>query len=113
MTKTYRCDKHDSTQDVGGYCPSCMEAFQNRRDPKEMTPQERADEFRWWGDILTIPFNDFHKRVEELVGRSVWTHEFARPDLLIQEIESQQPATMGEVLDKIPGDKPIIILKDD
>jgi hypothetical protein len=110
MSETYCCDKHGTAVLVGEACPDCMEAFANRRDPSTMTAEERASEFEWWGDILTIPFNDLHKRIEELAGRSVWTHELANPKLIIQEIRSQQPATMSDVLDKLPGDKPIIII---
>ncbi|TET25239.1 MAG: hypothetical protein E3J76_01585 [Candidatus Aminicenantes bacterium] len=33
-------------------------------------------------------FSDLHKRIEELVGRPVFTHEIAFPDLLYEEIKS-------------------------
>jgi hypothetical protein len=90
-----------------------MEAFENRRDASTMTPEERASEFEWWGSMLTIPFSDLHKRIEELAGRSVWTHELANPEQIIAEIRSGQQATMGDVLDKIPASKRIIVTTDD
>jgi len=34
---------------------------------------------------LTMPFAVFHDMVEKLLGRAVWTHEFARPEHLIAE----------------------------
>lgn len=109
----YTCDKHGTETERGSYCQACMDAFKGRRDAKTMTPEERAAEFEWWGEILTIPFSDLHQRITELVGRDVWTHELARPDLLIQEIRAQQPASMADVLDKIPADKRAVVVKAD
>ncbi len=75
-----------------------------------MTAEERAAEFEWWGNILTIPFNDLHQRIEELVGRSVWTHELAYPEQLIQEIRTGRQASISDVLDKIPSDLPVVVV---
>jgi hypothetical protein len=36
-------------------------------------------------DRLFMPFDLFHEGVEELLGRPVWTHEFAAGDLLRKE----------------------------
>ena len=113
MSDTYTCDKHGIKVPKATYCEACMETFNSRRDATTMTAQERADEFRWWGRILTIEFSDLHQRFEELVGRPVWTHELARPDLLIAEIERGTPSSFGDVLDKIPADKPVIVVKTD
>jgi hypothetical protein len=106
----YSCDKHGISVPAGTPCPDCVEAWTNRRAPNTMTVTERADEFRWWGNILTIPFPDMHKRIEELVGRPVWTHELSNPGALIDEIESGERATMETVVDKIPEGKPIIFI---
>jgi len=35
--------------------------------------------------ILIVPFATFHKGVEKLLNRSVFTHEFANPQSLIDE----------------------------
>ena len=113
MATTYDCDKHPERAGLTSYCPDCAEAFANRRDATTMTAEERAAEFRWWGEILTIPMGDLQQRIEELVGRPVWTHELARPNLLIAEIERGTPASFGDVLDKIPVDKPVIVVKTD
>ena len=110
MTQTYSCDKHAERIGLTSFCPDCVQAFENRRDAATMTPQERADEFRWWGSMLTIPFSDLRQRIEELAGRSVWTHELAHPDQIIEEIERQQPASLYDVLDKIPADKRIVVV---
>lgn len=42
--------------------------------------QLRPSEFKTWYDL--------HKRIDELVGRPTFTHEFAFPDLLYEEILS-------------------------
>src|SRR5688500_9429688 len=56
-------------------CPTCTTEGEHRRDVAGMTPEERLEEFRSWGDVLEIDFAKVHKRIEELVGRPVWTHE--------------------------------------
>lgn len=113
MSNAYQCDKHPSHSSLTSWCPDCMEAFANRRDPSTMTNDEKADELIWWGSILTIPFGDLHERFEELVGRPIWTHEFAgqaMADRLIEEARTGRNASFEEVLDKVPGDKPIIVI---
>lgn len=108
---TYRCDKHDVQ--VSGPCPQCVDAFATRRDASTMTGDERAAEFKWWGNILTIPFSDLHQRIEELVGRPVFTHELASPESLIEEARTQRHISMADVLDKIPRDKQVIVVTPD
>ena len=34
---------------------------------------------------LVMKFSEFHRLVEKLLGRSVWTHEFALKDALLKE----------------------------
>lgn len=79
-----------------------------------MTPLERVNELNRWMACVTIPFDNIHKRIEELVGRSVWTHELALPDQLRAEIFGEiAPASMEDVLGKIGqlrGDLPVIAL---
>lgn len=113
MAKSYDCDKHNGQKGLTSYCPDCMEAFANRRDANTMTGDERAAEFRWWGEILTIPFSDLHQRIEELVGRNVWTHEMAGQaavDRLIEESRTRQHPTPQEIFDQIPPEKRIIVV---
>lgn len=58
---------------------------------------------------LCMPFNLFHKAVEDALGRPVYTCEFADPDLLLKELHGQVPkATLSDVLSKLPNDKPVI-----
>lgn len=111
--ETYVCDKHGSSHQRGNGCPDCAEAFANRRSPDSMTPEEREAELRWWGQILTIPFGDLHQRYEELVGRGIWTHEFANPEPLIVEARTRTHPTPQEILDKIPSHLRVIVVADD
>jgi hypothetical protein len=105
----YECPKHRTTQD--GYCEGCAEYLKAHPASSFTTPDERADELQMWVDIekLTVPFDDLHKRFEDMAGRSVWTHELARPEQIVAEIRRQQPATLADVMDKIPADKQIIV----
>jgi hypothetical protein len=109
----YRCPTHQTMQD--GVCESCIEDFRTRRDAAEMTPEERATALETISPILTIPFGDLHQRIEELTGRSVWTHELGKGGLerLAAEVRSGQAATLADVMDKIPSDKPVIVVQTD
>jgi len=67
------------------------------------THEGRLAELKMWveAEITTVPFSDMHKRFEGLLGRPVWTHEFAHPKDLIHELETKQPATFAEVIQKV------------
>ncbi len=47
-------------------------------------------EFQLYEDRLCMPFDEFHKAVEEALGRSVWTHEFADIKGLQAEYEGKR-----------------------
>ena len=84
------------------YCPVCVANFAKRRDATTMTPTERADELVLWKGPLEIPFTDLHQRIEELVGRPVWTHELAYFDSIIDEVRSSKTVTFNDVMNKVP-----------
>lgn len=49
---------------------------------------------------MCMPFGEFHKAVEETLGRPVWTHEFADPDQLAEEFLGDRKApTMQDITD--------------
>lgn len=111
------CPDHESP--LPPACPECVTAMQ--RSVATMTADERADELQHWGDIvLTVEFDVLHKRIEELVGRSVWTHEMASslfPNL-VREARSQEHPVDLEAhvigsLDQIAGTKPVITVRSD
>lgn len=50
-------------------------------------------------DRLCMNFSDFHKATEKALGRSVWTHEFAKPNILIQEFfKLREKATLQDIM---------------
>jgi hypothetical protein len=103
-----RCGHADLTE----ACPTCTAEWENRRDANDMTPDERLAEFRSWGDILEIDWPKVHQRIEELVGRPVWTHELGsdgRPYLEHEILTGSHPSMEG-VLAKLPADKPVIVV---
>ena len=58
----------------------------------EAVPLEAAAELQLYQDRLCMPFDQFHQGVEALLQRPVWTHEFARNELLIAEAEGIRTA---------------------
>ena len=67
-----------------------------KKNWKKASKEERLKELK---RLFTTPedrlrpkefktFSDLHKRIEELVGRPVWTHEIVFPELLYEEIRS-------------------------
>lgn len=59
---------------------------------------------------LCMPFNVFHKAVEEALGRPVYTHEFVNPELLLKELIGDMPTpTLEEIIKQIPAEKLVLI----
>lgn len=84
-------------------------AFAENKAYEGWTPKQIA-EFQLHQQKLCMPMDVFHKAIEEALGRPVFTHEFAWPELLIKELDGDRPApTMQEVLEMIPAEKRIII----
>jgi len=81
---------------------------------KGKSAQEIA-EFQLAEDRLCMPFDEFHKAVEEWLERPVWTHEFADTGELLAEGHGENhKRTMTDVIQKaqdLMGDKPIIVVE--
>mgnify|MGYP001579346060 CR=1 FL=1 len=86
VTYTVRTCSRCGTKEVTKACPTCTKEWETRRDVATMSVEERKTEFDSWGPILEIDFSKFHERMEELVGRPIWTHEFATPNRLRAQI---------------------------
>jgi len=61
-----------------------------------------------------MDFSAYHEAVESLLGRPVWTHEFAHPDVLLHEADGEiaPPKDFEAILRKLPRrvrDKVIVI----
>lgn len=80
----------------------------------------------WWLDMskidvakfqlsqrrLCCDFSYFHSAVEEALGRSVWTHEFASPDLLWEELhEKRNPPSLEEIIALLPEKALVLVLE--
>jgi hypothetical protein len=74
-----------------------------------LTPRQVA-EFQLNEERLCMPFGEFHRCVEEALGRPVWTHEFAQPKMLIAELMGERkPPTLADIIELIPAEKRIVI----
>jgi hypothetical protein len=70
--------------------------------------------FQLFEDRLCMPFDEFHKAVEEALGRPVWTHEFADRKHLRDEYQGKRkPPTFEEILDMIPAGKRVLIVTEE
>lgn len=101
------------TPDLTDVCPVCTAWWEQRPPADSLTPEQRLAEFRSWGPILEIDFAKLHQRIEELVGRPVWTHEMGTDGIayLEHEILTGAHPSMGGVLAKLPADKPVIVVE--
>lgn len=69
---------------------------------RSKTPREVVA-FQLYEDRLCMDFGDFQQATEAALGRSVWTHEFARPDLLRAEFDGTMPKPdFEEIMARIP-----------
>ncbi len=60
-----------------------------------------------------MPFDVFHKAIEEALGRPVWTHEFGLNwDGLWLELmgEADRPSNLADILALIPEDKRVLVV---
>lgn len=83
-------------------------AFCENKIYEGMTSRQIA-EFQLLQDILCVPFDVFHKAIEEALGRPVYTHEFAlNHDGLIKEFYGEkEPPTLEEIINIIPKKKQV------
>jgi hypothetical protein len=90
-------------------CPTCLAAWPNRHNPAEMTVDERVAEMELLKGPLETDFSKLHQRIEELVGRPVWTHELASYDQLIDEVRMGEHASFEDVVNKLPASKVVLV----
>lgn len=76
MSETFVCHVHSTEAPASGRgCEACYAEWEQRRPAAEMTPDERVAELERWCGQLSIPVGNIHQRVQELVGRPVYSHE--------------------------------------
>ena len=75
--------------------------------------RQRA-EFQMLQEKLCMPFSIFYEAIKKTLNRPVYTHEFGfNYDGLMGELFlGHEPPTFDEIVELIPKDKRIIILKD-
>jgi len=78
---------------------------------REICP-EGIVSFQLFEDRLCMDFGDFHQAVEKVLGRPVFTHEFAFAEKLQKEFLREKPApTFEEILQLIPENKRILFIE--
>ena len=62
-------------------------------------------------DHLCAPFDVFHKAMEEILSRPVWTHEFASAERLRGEyLKARTKPSFEEIIGLVPQDKLILVI---
>lgn len=85
-------------------------AFAEARAWESMSKHERA-ELQIQQSKLCMPFDVFHEAIEDRLGRPVWTHELASPELLRQEMFGDRARpTLEEIMSMIPEEKRIALV---
>ena len=76
---------------------------------KEKTAEEIV-RFQLFIEELSMPFAEFHKAVEDVLKRPVWTHEFADFGRLQEELLGERPPpSFVDIMDMIPKEKRILV----
>lgn len=74
---------------------------------------EEATLFQLYEERLCMPFGEFQAGMEKLLGRGVWTHEFAAPERLRAEAEGRaKRPTFDEIVALIPEEKRLLVVLD-
>lgn len=72
---------------------------------------EQIVRFQLYQDRLCMDFDRYHEAIENVLNRSVWTHEFADMTSLRAEYEKKKPApTFDEIMAPIMGKEVIIVV---
>lgn len=75
----------------------------------DWTPEEKV-KFQLYQNRLAMPWGEFCGAMNTVLGRRVFTHEYANKEALQAEFEGKVAApTFEDILKMIPSDKVIII----
>ena len=78
---------------------------------KKWTDEEIV-KFQLFQDRLCVDFSTFHKAMEKVLNRPIFSHEFADQDRLIDEyLGKREKPTMEEIINMFPKDKTILLVK--
>jgi hypothetical protein len=77
---------------------------------EDLTPGQAAI-FQLFQELLSMPFELFHKGMGEALGRPVWTHEFAFSEHLKDEyLKKRKPPTLDEIINWSPAEETIVAI---
>lgn len=109
--ETRRCRWCGATVPRMAFCSDCIMAWPARPAPETLSADEREAELRLLGESVEVPFDLMHQRIEALLGRPVWTHEFGLNwEGLCQEVRWEgRPSTLQDIIELIPEAKRIVI----
>lgn len=67
--------------------------------------------FQMEQDCLCVPFSEFHKAIEETLGRPVFTHEFGlNREGLLAELQGKATApSFAEIVAMLPADRTVVV----
>ena len=105
MLESHRlCHIHKQPVGRQNPCPQCVSDMESRPPREDMTAEDRMREMRSLAGPLEVDFQLLHARIEELVGRPVWTHEMAAWDELVQENAQadRRAPDLVDIVSKIP-----------
>lgn len=84
-------------------------AFAENKGYEDMTAKQIVD-LQLFQERLCLPFDLFHDSLEIMLGRSVFTHEFAFPEALKKEyLGEKEPPSLEDIIKLIPEKKRIVI----
>ncbi len=108
----FNCPHHGN--EIGGKveCVDCKHEAENGTDPATMTVEERITELRRWMGPITTQFGTMWPRLDALVGRSTFNHEWAQPERIYDEMHGmvEWDGPMGSLKRVAPG-KPIAVIE--
>ena len=77
---------------------------------KTWTP-EQIVALQLFQERLCLSFDVFHKAIEKVLGRPIWTHEFAFVEKLrLEYLGIRKKPTLNEIFKLIPKEKRILIV---
>lgn len=78
---------------------------------KTKTPEEIV-RFQLFEEKLCMNFSEFHKAIEQALGRPVYTHEFGlnRKGLQEEFLHDKPAPTIQEIIEMIPEAKRILVV---
>ena len=71
---------------------------------------EQVVRFQMFQHRLCMDFSHFHKCVQDVLGRPVFTHEFAfRDDMVREYLGEKEAPTFDDIINLIPSEKRLVI----